>query len=252
MAIYYEPQNRAQEEDDALVPDMPGYQDFKHKTFSYMRTEQDQIWWLYWHFKNLANATDYESLLARVEALEADQQRQWEAIEGIEAKLDDLHDIVYALATSALAYDVTKGCYTATIAQARREWQAQMFYGMTVADLATYTVADAASLNVRHVAVDGRVEYMGIGKAEPTMPWQDSYSTADFNPDEYVRKSDLILIDTDNLQAHEIMGVLTKDAASDLVTPTPYARPYLAEDLADSWVLFDDHVVTDFPGREQS
>ena len=249
MAIYFD-RNAAQEEGSALIPNMPGYQQFKHKPFGHMLTEQDQIWWLYWHFSQLADTTDYEDLLKRVEALEEDQQRQWDAIEGLEAAVDELRCLIYALATSALTYDVTKGCYTASIAQARREWQAQMFEGMTVADLATYTVANAASLNVRHVAVDGREAYMGTGDAEPFIPWQDSYCSPCFNPDEYVRKSDLTLIDTDNLEAHEIMGVLKKDAASDFVKPTPYARPYTANDLAASFVLYNDHVVTDYPGRE--
>lgn len=250
MAIYPD-KNRTGEEPTALVPDMPGYQDFKHKPFGYMRTEQDQIWWLYWHFKNLGTSTDYEDLKSRVEALEADQQRQWEAIDDLRADIDGLRCLIYSLATSALVYDVTKGCYTASIAKARRDWQAQMYDGMTVADLATHTVEEAAALNVRHVAVDGRVYYMGLPTAssENDIPWQDSYCCADFNPDEFIRKSDLVLIDTDNLEQHVIMGVLTKDAASDFVEPTPYARPYTADDLADSYVLFNDHVVTDYPGR---
>lgn len=248
MAIYRE-RNSAAEEGSALIPDMPGYQDFKHKQFGYMRTEQDQIWWLYWHFKNLATQDEYVDLTDRVEALEQGQKELWEAIDGIRAGLDKLWATIYALATNALTYDVTKGMYTASMAQARREWQAQMFDGMLVADLSTFTVHEAAELNVRHVAVDGRVTYMDEGAAEPGMPWQDSYMCASFNPDEYIRKSDLTLIDTDNLEEHVIMGVLTKDAKSDFVEPTPYARRYLAEDLADSYVLFNDHVVTDYPGR---
>lgn len=251
MAIYPD-KNRTGEEPTALVPDMPGYTSYRHKPFAYMRTEQDQIWWLYWHFANVADKTDYESLEERVSALEKGQGQLFDAIDDLRALIDQLKCLIYSLATSALTYDVTKGCYTASIAKARRDWQAQMYDGMTVADLATYTVEEAAALNVRHVAVDGRVYYMGLPTASAgnAIPWQDSYCCADFNPDEYIRKSDLVLIDTDNLEQHVIMGVLSKDAASDFVTPTPYARPYTADDLADSYVLFNDHVVTDFPGRD--
>lgn len=250
MAIYPD-KNRTGEEPTALVPDMPGYTSYRHKPFAYMRTEQDQIWWLYWHFANVADKTDYESLEERVSELEKGQGQLFDAIDDLRALIDQLRCLIYSLATSALTYDVTKGCYTASIAKARRDWQAQMYDGMTVADLATHTVEEAAALNVRHVAVDGRVYYMGLPTAssENTIPWQDSYCCADFNPDEYIRKSDLVLIDTDNLEQHVIMGVLSKDAASDFVTPTPYARPYTADDLADSYVLFNDHVVTDYPGR---
>lgn len=250
MAIYPD-KNRTGEEPTALVPDMPGYTSYRHKPFAYMRTEQDQIWWLYWHFANVADKTDYESLEERVSELEKGQGQLFDAIDDLRALIEQLRCLIYSLATSALTYDVTKGCYTASIAKARRDWQAQMYDGMTVADLATRTVEEAAALNVRHVAVDGRVYYMGLPTAssENDIPWQDSYCCADFNPDEFIRKSDLVLIDTDNLEQHVIMGVLSKDAASDFVTPTPYARPYTADDLADSYVLFNDHVVTDYPGR---
>ena len=248
MAVYFD-RNAAQEEGSALIPDMPGYSSFREKPFAYMRTEQDQIWWLYWHFSTLATADDHEDLTERVEALEKGQQDLWDAIDEIRGELADLWRTIYFLATSALTYDVTKGAYTASMAQARREWQAQMFDGMTVADLATFTVADAKALNVRHVAVDGRAVYMELGAADPDMPWQDSYQTPDFNPDEFIRKSELTLIDTDNLEAHEIMGVLLRDADSDLVRPAPYARPYTTYDLDNSYVLFNDHVATDYPGR---
>lgn len=250
MAIYPD-KNRTGEEPTALVPDMPGYTSYRDKPFAYMRTEQDQIWWLYWHFANVADTTDYDSLEERVSALEKGQEELFDAVDELRALIDKLRCLIYSLATSALTYDVTKGCYTASIAKARRDWQAQMYDGMTVADLATFTVEEAAALNVRHVAVDGRVYYMDLPTAssDNDIPWQDSYCCADFNPDEYIRKSDLTLIDTDNLEEHTIMGVLTKDAASDFVTPTPYARPYTADDLAASYVLFNDHVVTDYPGR---
>lgn len=244
------PQNRATDAGGNLVPDMPGYQDFKHKPFGYMRTEQDQIWWLYWHLANAtASDTDFTDLTGRVEALEKENDEQQAEIDALKAKLNDLMALICALATNALTYDVTKGLYTASIAQARREWQAQMFYGMTVANLAGYTVAEAERMNVRHVAVDGRMVYMYTEAADPAIPWQDSYACSHFNPDEYIKKSDLTLIDTDNLEEHVIMGVLTKDAASDFVKPTPYARPYTTKDLNESFVLFNDHVVTDYPGR---
>lgn len=250
MAIYKDPQNRAQEEGAALIPDMPGYSDFKEKPFSKMKTEEDQIWWLYWHFKNLADTTDYETLLAELKALKDEMGQMWDALDDLRAKLADLLCEFYSLATNALTYDVTKGLYTSSMAQARREWQAQMFYGMTVADLATFTVADAGSMNVRHVAVDGRLAYMGIGQADPEIPYQDSYGCPKFNPDAYVRKDELTLIDTDNLEAHEIMGVLTADAQSDFIQPVAYARRYTAEDLANSYVLYNDHVATDYIGRD--
>jgi hypothetical protein len=248
------PQNRATDAGGNLIPDMPGYQDFRHKPFGYMRTEQDQIWWLYWHFSTLATQTDYDDMSEEVADLQKQVSDLWDAINQIRGDMNDLKALMCALATNALTYDVTKGLYTASMAQARREWQAQMFYGMTVEDLAGFTVAQAESLNVRHIAVDGRYVYMDARETidmDPEIPWQDAYSCSHFNPDEYVKKSDLTLIDTDNLEEHTIMGVLTKDAASDFVTPTPYARPYTTKDLNESFVLFNDHVVTDYPGRGQ-
>lgn len=250
MAIYRDPQNRAQEEGSAFIPDMPGYSSYREKPFSMMRTEQDQIWWLYWHMKGLADETDYVELTERMEDIERRQDDLDAALKEMRDLLEELRCQMFALATSALTYDVTKGVYTASIAQARREWQAQMFYGMTVADLATFTVEEASAMNVRHVAVDGRALYMEQGAADPEIPYQDSYACPRFNADEFVRKSDLTLIDTDNLEAHEIMGVLQRDAESDFVKPTPFARPYTTHDLNNSYVLFNDHVAVDYEGRK--
>lgn len=249
MAIYYD-SNDAQENPRALIPDMPGYSDFKDKPFAYMRTTQDQVWWLYWHYAQLLSTTDVEDLTGRVSALEQGQSDLWDAIDQLRAQLADLTAQMCALAQNALTYDVTKGAYTASIAEARRSWQAQMFYGMTVADLATYTVEAASELNVRHVAVDGRAAYMELGPADPTIPEQEAYSCACFVPDEYVKKSDLTLIDTDNLERHEIMGVLAKDAASDLVRPAAYVRKGTVVDLNEMWVRFDQVMVSaDKDGR---
>lgn len=243
MAIYYD-RNAAQEEGSALIPDMPGYSDFKHKPFEKMVTEQDQIWWLYWHYAKLLTDTSIGDLDDRMDALEENDKKQDEEIKKLREEVDKIKCWLYNMVLNSITYDVTQGKFAASIATNRRNWQAQNFTAMRVDDLATYTVEEAAKLNIRHIIVDGRSYYMGIGEPdEPAIAEQMSYSCADFNPDEYVKKSDLTLIDTDNLEAHEIMGVLKKDSGTDYPDWVPYMRPYTAYDLAHGWVLFNDHVI---------
>lgn len=170
-------------------------------------------------------------------------------IEDIWAEINEMKIAMCALAQNALVYDVTTGTYRASISASRRMFQALRFDGMTVADLATYTVADAAELNVRHIAVDGRVYYMDAGLYEDGIPRQQGYECAHFNPDEYIKKSQLTYVESDNLQDHTIMGILDKDAASELVTPAPYVRRYTVDDLNRSWVMTNDHVLADYDGE---
>lgn len=243
-------ENRAEDQGLAFEPDMPGYQHWKTKPFSRMVTEQDQIWWLYWNMRRFAT---WEAL----EDAEQDVSDLTDKVEDLSDKFDRLADLVNqlkqmlcALAQNSLSYDVTTGLFRPTIAANRRMWQAQMFYGMTVADLSTYTVAEAAQMNVRHVAVDGREEYMRTSKADPAIPHQEGYACAYFNPDEYIKKTDLTLIDSDNLEDHVIMGVLTSDAATDYPKPAPYLRRFVAADLTDTWVRTDDHVIANYDGPD--
>lgn len=241
MALYYD-RNAAQEEGSALIPDMPGYSDFKDKPFKKMVTEQDQIWWLYWHFAKLVNDTRLNTIDDRLTKLEEQVAKNTDDIADIKDDIAELRRWICHLATNALTYDVTRGMFAASIAESRRTWQAHHFHSMTVADMATFTVAEVAKMEIRHMAVDGRTVYMQ-DDTENDVADQFGYECAYFNPDEYVRKSDLTLIDTDNLEDHTIMGVLEKDAATDYPDWIPYMRPYTAADLNNSWVLFSDHVI---------
>lgn len=164
-----------------------------------------------------------------------------------EERIQRLEEMMQALAQNALVYDVTTGLYRPSMATSRRMWQAAHYYGMTVEDYAGYTVQQTADMGmtVRHVAVDGRSVYMGAGAMDDAIPMQYGYSVPCFIPDDYIKKSDLTYIDSDNLQQRIIMGVLEKDAETDLVKPTPYMRPYTSHDLANTWVRYDDHLVSD-------
>lgn len=194
-------------------------------------------------------------LMETVNDINDDIQKIYECIEEIcawieahaewERRIERLEAWMQALAQNALVYDVTTGLYRPSMATSRREWQAAHYYGMTVSDYAGYTVAETSGMTVRHVAVDGREFYMGAGRYEGEVPLQHGYSVPCFNPDDYIKKSDLTYIDSDNLQEHTIMGVLDSDAESDLMRPTPYMRRYTSHDLAHSWVLFNDHVIAD-------
>lgn len=165
----------------------------------------------------------------------------------IEQEIQTLKAQMQALAQNALIYDVTTGLYRPSMAANRRMWQAGHFAGMTVEDYASFTVSETKTQNmtVRHVAIDGRDVYMGIGDYEGYIPMQYGYSVPCFIPDDYIKRSDLTYIDSDNLQERTIMGILDKDAVSNLVEPTPYVRPYTAHDLVNTWVRYDDHVVAD-------
>lgn len=177
----------------------------------------------------------------RIEALEEEVKKFPE----LERRIDALWALMQALAQNALTYDVTMGLYRPSMATSRRAWQAGHVYGMTVDDLATYKVGATNGMTVRHVTVDGRKVYMKLSYNSDDMPIQYGYSVPCFIPDDYIKKSDLTLIDSDNLQEHTIMGVLKKDTETDLIKPTPYARPFTSHDLAHSWVLYNDHVVAD-------
>lgn len=241
MALYYD-RSRAQEEGTALIPDMPGYSDFKDKPFAKMVTEQDQIWWLYWHFSNLIADNNLSDIDERLQAVEDDVAAIKETIIDMLAEIAALKRSVYAIATNSMTYDVTRGTFAASIATSRRHWQAHHFNGMTVEDMAQYTVEELSHMQIRHMAVDGRTHYMEKDQ-DNTVAEQDGYTSCEFNADEFVRKSDLTLIDTDNLANHEIMGVLKKDSASDYPSFIPYMRPLTAHDLANAMVRFDDNVV---------
>jgi hypothetical protein len=237
--------NKATTQYHTWVPNMPGFSGWDEKPFESMRTPEEQIWWLYAQVKGIIDQTDSDNLAERVTALEkqmADLLNQFAALLARMGKLESMMD---SLAQNGLVYDVTKGTYAPSMPAERRMWQAQMFEGMTVTDLAQCTVEQAALYNVRHVAVDGRTEYMGLPKAAPEMPWQDGWTEADFRPDAYVKKSDLTLIDTDNLADHTIMGVLKSVAATVCPTPTPYMRKGTVTDLKHLIVRSDDVLMTD-------
>lgn len=236
--------NRATTQYHAWVPDMPGFSGWQDKDFADMRTPEEQIWWLFSHITAVIDQTDTDNLAERVSALEkqaADLLDQFAALlrrmGALEAKMD-------SLAQNGLVYDVTRGTYAPSMPAERRMWQAQLFEGMLVEDLAQLTVEQATLLNVRHVAVDGRTEYMGAGKAKPDMPEQGGWTEPDFRPDAYIKKSDLTLIDTDNLADHVIMGVLKSVADTKCPKPAPYLRRGTTVDLRRLMVRSDDALYT--------
>lgn len=243
MATWY-PHNRATDDGTNLVPNMPGLSEFQTKPFEDMRTEQDQIWWLYWWVtRNMISKEDFEALEDRVAALERSQAEQDKRLDDLQALLDEIRSMLCALAQNALTYDVTRGVYAPSIAQARREYQMATTLGLTVKLAATLTVSELSSHTCREVSVVGRYRVLGLAEDTGDIETQPGYTCPNFNPDEYVRKSELTLIDTDNLQAKEIMGVLTADAASDYVTPAPYLRDFLTQDLNRAYVRSDEVVI---------
>lgn len=228
--------------------------------FTYVMKSNPTLPKFYWEVKSqeqlimhlccyLDKLKDYvNSIVEYIEGLEDRIENLEEAVSvipGMQHDIAVIKETLQALAQNALVYDVTTGLYRPSMATSRRMWQAGHYYGMTVEDYATYTVAGTADMTVRHVAVDGREVYMGEGAMKDGIPIQSGYSVPCFIPDDYIKKSDLTYIDSDNLQERTIMGVLDKDAETDLIKPTPYARPYTAHDLSHSWVLYNDHVVTD-------
>jgi len=243
MALY-PMKNRSTEDPQNLIPDMPGYSAWRDKPFEGMRTEQDQIWWLYAHICELLYLEQkVEDLTARVEALEKWRETVDARLIENEGDIAKILAMLCALAQNALVYDVTRGVYAPSMPTARREFQETNVCGLTVEEAATVTVAELSMHTCREVACVGRVTVLGLGPDYGHIAEQRGYSCARFNPDEYVKKSDLTLIDTDNLAEHVIMGVLEKDAASDYVDPAPYLRPMLTEDLAGAFVRSDTVVV---------
>ena len=241
--------NRATTQYHAWVPDMPGYSDWQTKQFEDMRTPEEQIWWLYAHMNQLPDTGTYDDLTARVAELEQQASKLWDALADLLRRMGELETEFQALCQNGMEYDVTKGTYAPTMPAARRMWQAQMYEGMRVDDLAQFTVSQAKTMNVRHIAVDGRDVYMGIGAAADTMPWQDGWTASDFRPDEYIKKSDLTLIDTDNLADHTIMGVLKKVADTKCPKPAPYLRKGTVTDLKYLLVRSDDALYTTDPSE---
>ena len=239
--------NRATTQYHTWVPQMPGYSDFETKQFEDMRTPEQQIWWLYAHMNELPDMGNYDDILGRLDNLEREVSKIWDALADLVRRMGELEEKFDALAQNGMDYDVTKGCYSPTMPAQRRMWQAQLFAGMTVEDLTQFTVTQASGMNVRHVAVDGREEYMGIGDAKPQIPWQDGWTEPTFTPDAYVRKDELTLIDTDNLADHTIMGVLKKVADTRCPKPAPYLRKGTTTDLKYLLVRSDDALYTTDP-----
>ena len=236
--------NKATTQYHTWTPDMPGFTGWDSKPFENMRTPEEQIWWLYACLKSLIGTTESDDLADRVAALEKQVSDLLGQFADLLRRMGDLEAKMDALAQNGLVYDVTRGTYAPSIASERRMWQGQLLEGMLVEDLAQFTVAQAQLLNVRHVAVDGRTEYMGVGKAKPDMPEQGGWTEPDFRPDAYVKKSDLTLIDTDNLADHTIMGVLKKVADTKCPKPAPYLRRGTTVDLRRLMVRSDDALYT--------
>ena len=226
------------------VPDMPGFSDWKTKKFADMRTIQEQVWWLYAHLQSVEDTGEAENLAERVTELERQVSGLYGQLADLLRRMGELADTMQALAQNGLVYDVTRGTYAPSMPAERRMWQGQLFEGLTVTALAPCSVAQAQLLNVRPVAGDGRTEYMGIGKASPEMPEQGGWTEADFRPDAYVKKSDLTLIDTDNLAEHAIMGVLKTVADTKCPKPAPYLRRGTTVDLRRLMVRSDDALYT--------
>lgn len=61
--------NKATTQFHAWVPQMPGYSDFKDKSFADMRTPEEQIWWLYAHIMALPDTDEYNKLKAQISKL---------------------------------------------------------------------------------------------------------------------------------------------------------------------------------------
>lgn len=241
--------NNATTQFHAWVPQMPGYTNWQDKAFEDMRTPEEQIWWLYAHSLQTPDTTDYDNLNDLIKKLQDIIDGQNETIADLVRRMGELENKFQALCENGMDYDVTKGAYAPTMPAQRRMWQAQMFEGMTVEDLAQFTVEQAAQMNVRHIAVDGRSVYMDIGAQGPAIPWQDGWTAAEFRPDDYVKKSDFVLIDTDNLADHDIMGVLKKTVDTKCPKPAPYLRRGNVTDLKHLLVRSDDALYTVDPSE---
>ena len=252
-------QNNADSQFNNWHPRMPGYPVDDNVPFAMMHTPEDQIHWLYRHLMRGPQTSDVTNIDARLDAIEAALDALDKRLKALEdAAADALEQLKY-LSTTGITYDVTTGKYRASMAAARHTWQATQPLGMSVEELAQYSVEEVAYANVLLIATLGHliVDELESGVAssfeeavaailmrDAFIAQQGGQSWGTFVPNDYIRRCELEIIDTDNLAPKEIMGVNISRKATPTLRFPQYMRPGTTLDLAKLAILWNDHMVT--------
>lgn len=231
------------------VPSMPGYGDPYDKPFDEMYTPEDQVHWLYTHLMRGPQDEDTSNLQEQIDLLNSRVTALEKQMQTLQATVQTMVESINSIATGTMAYDVTAGNYAPTRAAARRAWQAATPWGMTVEDLAQYTVQEISGWGVLAVATVGKFLYM-YPDAECEMLTaqviceQLGETYPQFDPSGYLRREELEQIDVDNLQAGTIYGVLDTSLPTDVGVLAPWKRKATVSDLNTSMISYNGHFVT--------
>lgn len=236
-------QNQAGEQYRAQRPTMPGYCFDDDVPFEAMRTPQDQIHWLYKHLRAAPQNDDYNNLQKQIDDLKSIIDGILERLDALEDLLSDLANKVDGLAEQSMVYDVTRGVYAPSIATERRIWQAEAPFGMTVGEMAEYTVGEISAYTCITVAKAGRNDIMEQPRRE-IIEEQNGYAIARFNPNDYIRRDELELIEVSNLQDHTIYGLDAKSLVTPIPKPAPLLRRGTVTDLKNLLINWQNHMLT--------
>lgn len=246
MSAYTTPnfnQNQAGEQYAAQRPTMPGYCFDYNTPFEEMRTPQDQIHWLYKHLRAAPQTDDYSNLQAQIDELKKMLEELLEQFEQILDELGNLKQMVNGMAEQSMTYDVTRGVYAPSIAVERRIWQAEAPFGMTVGEMAEYTVGEMAAYTCITVAKAGRHDIMEQPRREIIQD-QMGVVTARYNPNDYIRRDELELIEVSNLQDHDIYGLPKSSLSTPIPKPAPLLRRGTVVDLKNLMINWQNHMLT--------
>lgn len=246
MSAYTTPnfnQNQAGEQYAAQRPTMPGYCFDNKVPFEAMRTPQDQIHWLYKHLRAAPQNEDYSKLQEQINDLLDRINDLTKQLESLLDLIADLEQKVDGLCEQSMVYDVTRGVYAPSIAVERRIWQAEAPFGMTVEEMADYTVAEIAAYTCITVAKAGRYDIMQQPRREIIQD-QNGIVTARYNPNDYIRRDELELIEVSNLQDHNIYGLPDTSLSTPIPAPAPLLRRGTVVDLKNLMIDWRNHMLT--------
>lgn len=233
-------QNRSTDQSRAWVPQMPGHSDWRTKPFEDMRTEQQQIWWLYSVAK--LQEDEIEELRNEIAQFKAEVQKQLDAMKAeMQQRLKDMEDTIYWLCTGGMHYDITAGEYRSSMARERRHWQMSNPECPTVAQMGTQTVGEWGKHTNGELAVRGRtlfgfdVDY----KVAPQMGWAEP----EFDPADFLRRDELSNLTADDVAAGKLYAFTKENLPTNLPPIPPYIRRGTVDDLAGLRVLWNQHFV---------
>lgn len=242
-------QNKADTQFANVVPSMPGYGTPYDAPFANMLTPEDQIHWLYVHLKESPQTNDYDDLKREIEELKSRMDKLESMMSDLVKQMEELRSLVKSTSEGAFSYDVTAGDYAPARTAARRIAQVMNPWGMTVEELAMFEVGQAAQFIVGGIVVNGRWDYLlestnmegvEVYRVQPQL----GATYAAFNPSDYIKLSDLELIDVENLELGTIYGVPKSKLATGVYELSPYMRPAKVSDLDTAQILFNGHFVT--------